>query len=506
MAAVVVVGKRDEGGLRYEFSPDFDSCNLLFDKLVGANARKGGRNFLHQTGLDPEPCSLERYIRCLCENNSVEEAVDAFSILRCDGTSAPLSSSLDVGTLECLIQAFCIDGKASKGFCLHGETDEAYRLFKEMPQKGIVRDIITFDNLIRAFCMKGKAVGSLDLLHELLAEGLQPSASSYAPIIKNLCRAGHIEETKNLLNDMQSRSVELKFIAGLCEQGYIAEGLEWLGEMLKNKLKPRQKILEKLVRCLSERDKFDDSLLVLDFMFRLGYALKISTCHSIVTKFCQRNAHLVEPCLDETPKDSQDLQGQVASSAEPAVAALIPPGLSSRWISRATGFKKKSSRTYSTFEMPVDLGSDMQEIINLKQKLSKQFAMKDLGAAKQILRMRIKRDTKSGTLMLSQVEYINKVLSKFNMQDTKPVSTPLGVHFRLSKEQSPKTNEERAYMVKVSYASAIGSLMYVMVCTRPDIAHAVGAVSRYMNNPGKLEMSKSEEALQSMFILYEELQ
>ncbi|KAL5742036.1 hypothetical protein ACOSP7_028768 [Xanthoceras sorbifolium] len=131
-------------------------------------------------------------------------------------------------------------------------------------------------------------------------------------------------------------------------------------------------------------------------------------------------------------------------------------------------------------------GSDMQEIMNLKRELSKQFAMKDLGAAKQILGMRIKRDTKSGTLLLSQAEYIKKVLSRFNMQDAKPVSTPLGIHFRLSKEQSPKTEEERTHMAKVPYASAIGSLMYAMVCTRPDIAQAVGAVSRYMNNPGKI--------------------
>ena len=72
------------------------------------------------------------------------------------------------------------------------------------------------------------------------------------------------------------------------------------------------------------------------------------------------------------------------------------------------------------------------------------------------------------------------------MQNAKVVSTPLGVHFRLSKEQSPKTEEERAYMAKVLYASAIGSLMYVMVCTILDIAQAMGAVSRYMNNPGKL--------------------
>ena len=41
------------------------------------------------------------------------------------------------------------------------------------------------------------------------------------------------------------------------------------------------------------------------------------------------------------------------------------------------------------------------------------------------------------------------------------------------------------YMSKVPYASAVGSLMYAMVCTRPDIAHAVGVVSGYMNNIGK---------------------
>ncbi|RVW15490.1 Retrovirus-related Pol polyprotein from transposon TNT 1-94 [Vitis vinifera] len=65
----------------------------------------------------------------------------------------------------------------------------------------------------------------------------------------------------------------------------------------------------------------------------------------------------------------------------------------------------------------------------------------------------------------------------FNMNEAKPVSTPLGSHFKLSKEQSPKTEEERDHMSKVPYASAIGSLMYAMVCTRIDIAHAVGVVS-----------------------------
>lgn len=85
------------------------------------------------------------------------------------------------------------------------------------------------------------------------------------------------------------------------------------------------------------------------------------------------------------------------------------------------------------------------------------------------------------TLMLSQVEYI-----KFNMQNAKPVNMPLGVHFKLSKEQSPKTEEECGHMKKVTYASAIGSSIYVMVCMRPDIMQAVGVVSMYMNNPSKM--------------------
>ena len=71
------------------------------------------------------------------------------------------------------------------------------------------------------------------------------------------------------------------------------------------------------------------------------------------------------------------------------------------------------------------------------------------------------------------------------MNEAKSMSTPLASHFKLSKEQSPKTEEERDHMNKVPYASAIGSLMYAMVCTRPDIAHAVGVMSRFMSRPEK---------------------
>ena len=73
----------------------------------------------------------------------------------------------------------------------------------------------------------------------------------------------------------------------------------------------------------------------------------------------------------------------------------------------------------------------------------------------------------------------------FNIQECKPVKVPILVGVRLSAEQCPKTQEEEEDMSRVPYGSAVGSLMYAMVCTRPDISHAVGVLSRYMSKRGK---------------------
>ena len=131
------------------------------------------------------------------------------------------------------------------------------------------------------------------------------------------------------------------------------------------------------------------------------------------------------------------------------------------------------------------VGHDTKKIESLKKDLNRSFAMKDLGPAKKILGMSITRDRKNGKLWLSQQKYIEKVLERFSMSNSKPVSTPLASHFKLSSQQCPTSEKEKAEMKKIPYASAVGSLMYAMVCTRPDIAHAVGVVSRFLSNPGK---------------------
>ena len=129
---------------------------------------------------------------------------------------------------------------------------------------------------------------------------------------------------------------------------------------------------------------------------------------------------------------------------------------------------------------------DQSEVTKLKAQLCSEFSMKNLGPAKKILGMEIHRDLKAGKLWLTQSKYTEKVLARFNMASAKVVTTPLAPHFRLSAAASPTDAVEKGLMSKIPYESAVGSIMYLMVCTRPDIAYVVGKVSRYMSNPGKI--------------------
>ena len=151
--------------------------------------------------------------------------------------------------------------------------------------------------------------------------------------------------------------------------------------------------------------------------------------------------------------------------------------------------KKFSPEEYIVLLLYVDdmliIGKDMMKIERFKEYLAKAFEMKDLGHAKQILGIQIIRDRKNGKLWLSQEKYVEKVLKRFNMDQAKPVSCLFQSQEKLSKKMCPTSKEIKAKMSNIPYASVIGSLMYAMVCTRPDIAYAVGVASRYLANPGK---------------------
>ena len=111
--------------------------------------------------------------------------------------------------------------------------------------------------------------------------------------------------------------------------------------------------------------------------------------------------------------------------------------------------------------------------------------MVDFGEVSKVLGIRIKRDMKRGILSLDQEEYVQGIMSRFGMEECKEISVPLSTTGKLTKEQSPKSEEARERMNGTPYREAIGSLMYLMVSTRPDLASAVGILSRFLNDPGE---------------------
>jgi hypothetical protein len=116
------------------------------------------------------------------------------------------------------------------------------------------------------------------------------------------------------------------------------------------------------------------------------------------------------------------------------------------------------------------IGNNMNAIKEVKKQISSKFNMKDLGATNFIMGMEMKRDRTTRKLWLNQQKYIETILKRFNMQDCKPMKVPILVGTRLIVEQFPKKREEIEDMACVPYASVVGSLMYVMVCTRPNIS------------------------------------
>ena len=128
--------------------------------------------------------------------------------------------------------------------------------------------------------------------------------------------------------------------------------------------------------------------------------------------------------------------------------------------------------------------NDINMLLETKRFLSSNFDMKDLGEASYVLGIEIHRDRSKGTLGLSQKAYIDRVLKRYNMHKCSATPAPVVKGEKFGKFQSPKTQYEVDQMKAVPYASAVGSIMYAQVCTRPDLAYVTGVLGRYQKNPG----------------------
>ena len=128
--------------------------------------------------------------------------------------------------------------------------------------------------------------------------------------------------------------------------------------------------------------------------------------------------------------------------------------------------------------------SDVGLLHETKRFLSSKFDMKDLGDASFVLGIQIYRDRSRGILGLSQKSYIDKVLSRFGINNCSPGDTHVAKGDKFSLHQCPRNELERKDMERFLYALVVGSLMYAQVCTRPDIAYIIGMLGSYLSNLG----------------------
>ena len=125
-------------------------------------------------------------------------------------------------------------------------------------------------------------------------------------------------------------------------------------------------------------------------------------------------------------------------------------------------------------------GSSDDQIIEVKDTFSQKFEIKDMGKLYHFLGISVVQEERRQTMWIGQPAYTENFLKKFEMEHCKPVSTPIsaGSKLEIAKEEEECINQQK-------YQSAMKSLMYLSVSTRPDIAYIVGTLARFSSKPTK---------------------
>ncbi|KAJ9530444.1 hypothetical protein QJQ45_012421 [Haematococcus lacustris] len=121
---------------------------------------------------------------------------------------------------------------------------------------------------------------------------------------------------------------------------------------------------------------------------------------------------------------------------------------------------------------------DAAAITAVKEQLRQVFSLHDLGPVASFLGMRIMRDQAAGTLRLDQQQYVEQLLQRFGLAEANGRQLPLSPGTRLVKEGTALDSA-----ATLQYRQMVGALLYASTCTRPDIAFAVGQLSRFMQQP-----------------------
>ncbi|GJS79018.1 retrotransposon protein, putative, ty1-copia subclass [Tanacetum coccineum] len=176
-------------------------------------------------------------------------------------------------------------------------------------------------------------------------------------------------------------------------------------------------------------------------------------------------------------------------------------------------YKKANGSNVTFLILYVDdiliIGNHIPKLQDVKSYLGKCFAMKDLGEAAYNLGIKIYRDRSRRLIGLCQSAYIEKILKRFFMVNSKHGSIPMQEKLKLCKSQCASTPTEVKRIQNIPYALIVGSIIYAMRCTLPDVAFAQNITRRFQQNPGKLHWTAVKNIMKylcntkDMFFIYE---
>ena len=129
------------------------------------------------------------------------------------------------------------------------------------------------------------------------------------------------------------------------------------------------------------------------------------------------------------------------------------------------------------------------QLEDIKKALAAVFSIHDLGDVKLFLGMEIIRDRERRLISISQRRYSEELISQYGLDDAKRASLPMKIRPTKALEEEPLDLDTHPY------CSLVGGLLYLSVCTRPDITQAVGALARYMKEPRQLHWNAARTVL-----------
>nr|GAT42892.1 polyprotein [Mycena chlorophos] len=144
---------------------------------------------------------------------------------------------------------------------------------------------------------------------------------------------------------------------------------------------------------------------------------------------------------------------------------------------------------------PISLGDNLDALLELERRLDEAFPLKVNGDATHYLGTSIHQDRAAGTISLGQTSYIHDVVALADQQTAHSAPSPMVPGARIGREFCPSSDEKKDAMRNVPYRAVVGSLLWIANGTRPDIAYAVGVLSQFLSNPGRVHWEAAKRVV-----------